>query len=67
MSLTKWNILTILSKYFVSESYGFEDSIGSPKFSPNKYKRKEFSRDNSHGEFQKEKPHTFDGEVKFGK
>ena len=43
-----------------------EESNGDSSFSSHKRKRKRHHRDRSRDEFKKEKPPTFDGEVKTG-
>ena len=47
-----------------SESSNSNDSIEGSIYSSHKNKRKRSFNNNSHGEFRKAKPPTFDGEVK---
>ena len=55
-----------MSKSYSSESYGSKEPLTSLESFSNRHRRKNYFRDNSHGEFWKAKPPMFDGEVKFG-
>ena len=49
-----------------SRSSDSEESTGGSSSSSHRGKRKRHYKNNSHGEFKKAKPPTFDGEVKYG-
>ena len=53
-------------KRYSSGSSDSEGSTGDSSYSPHKNKRKRRYRNNSRNEFEKAKPPTFDGEVKYG-
>ena len=55
-----------MPEIYSSGSYDSEESIGGSISSYHKRKRKINYKNNSYGEFKKEKTPTFDGEVKSG-
>ena len=57
---------TYTPEIYSSGSSDFEESIEGSSSSSHMSKKKRHYKNNSHGEFQKKKAPTFDGEVKFG-
>ena len=49
-----------------SESYDYKDSTKGSSSSSHRKKRKMYSNNNLDAEFRKDKPPTFDGEIKYG-
>ena len=55
--------MSLEKRSFSGSSYS-KESIGGSSSSSHRRKRKRHYKNNSYGEFKKEKPPTFDGEVK---